>query len=490
MTGSDKKVLARHQAPPWYHDAKLGIFVHWGLYSVPGWAPRLDGEGPLFTRIVDAMAAGRMPYSEWYLNSLRTPGSPTRAYHREHYGDAPYQAFREPFVSMLDGWDPGAWADLFAAAGAAYVVLTTKHSDGFLLWPSAHRHPSWPDWQLERDVVGELADAVRSRGMRFGVYYSGGLDWSFVTRPIVDLASVYSTVPTDPAYRDYADSHLRELIARYRPSVLWNDISLPPGFARDRLLVDYLEAVPDGTINDRMRVVPHAVARCLERAPGRALLNTVGRWASRGGGAVRSVPYFADFATPEYTTESEVRAHKWETCRGFGHSFGYNRAETEEHLLSSAEVITTLVDVVSKNGNLLLNVGPRGDDGAVPDLQADRLRALGEWLSINREAVVGTRPWIRAEGYTSAGQEVRFTQGSGALYATILGRPGPGPLTIDGVPTPGPVRILGHGPVPGASDGRALRVEWPAGIEAAPAYCLRVGDRQGAGPRRGLLAPS
>ncbi|HET6874436.1 MAG TPA: alpha-L-fucosidase, partial [Acidimicrobiales bacterium] len=458
-----KDVLSAHRAPPWFEDAKLGIFVHWGLYSVPGWAPPLAGTGPLFTQIVDAMAAGRMPYAEWYLNSLRTPGSATEAYHRDHYGDAPYQAFREHFVTMLDGWRPEAWADLFASTGASYVVLTTKHSDGFLLWPSAHRHPTWPDWQLERDVVGELAAAVRARGLRFGVYYSGGLDWSFVSRPIVDLASVYSTVPTSPVYRTYAEAHLRELVARYRPSVLWNDISLPPGFPRDELLVHYLESVPDGVVNDRMRTVPAAIARALDRQPGRWLANTLGRRASAGGGAVRSVPYFADYATPEYTTESGIRAHKWETCRGFGHSFGYNRAETEEDLLAPTDIIRSLVDTAAKNGNLLLNVGPRGEDGVIPDAQADRLRALGSWMSTNREAVVGTRPWVRAEGVTDAGQPVRFTQGGGALYAILLDRPEAGPLAIRGVTTPGPTCVLGHGVVPGRTDGRDLMLEWPAG---------------------------
>ena len=95
-----KDVLSAHRAPPWFEDAKLGIFVHWGLYSVPGWAPPLVGTGPLFTQIVDAMAAGRMPYAEWYLNSLRTPGSATEAYHRAHCGDTPYQAFRDQFVAL------------------------------------------------------------------------------------------------------------------------------------------------------------------------------------------------------------------------------------------------------------------------------------------------------------------------------------------------------------------------------------------------------
>ncbi len=107
MTGGDrdnKAILSRHRAPPWFDDAKLGIFVHWGLYSVPGWAPKLDGDGPVFAQIADAMASGRMPYAEWYLNSLRTPGSATQTHHREQFGDAPYEAFREPFLAMLENY--------------------------------------------------------------------------------------------------------------------------------------------------------------------------------------------------------------------------------------------------------------------------------------------------------------------------------------------------------------------------------------------------
>ena len=477
-----KAILAKHRAPPWYDAAKLGIFVHWGLYSVPGWAPPLTGEGPLFTQIMDAMTAGRMPYAEWYLNSLRTAGSATEAYHRATYGDAPYEAFREQFVAMLEGWDPDSWADLFAATGAGYVVLTTKHSDGFLLWPSAHRHPTWPDWQLERDVVGELAEAVRGRGLRFGVYYCGGLDWSFVTRPIVDVASVYSTVPYSRDYVSYAEAHMRELVDRYRPSVLWNDISLPPGFPRDEVLVDYLGSVPEGVINDRMRMLPSAAVWGLGHQPLRGLANSIGRRVSAGGGPAQSVPYFADYTTPEYTAESDIRSHKWESCRGFGHSFGYNRAETDEDWLTSSEVVWGLVDTVSKNGNLLLNVGPRGEDGLIPDPQSDRLRVLGKWMTVNREAIVGSRPWIRAEGSTDAGHPVRFTQAGGALYATLLGRPDPGPLKIAGVATRGPLHVVGHGRIPGGSDGRDLRLEWPAELAESQAYCVRIGERTATEP--------
>jgi alpha-L-fucosidase len=476
--GEARRLLAAHRAPPWFEDAKLGIFVHWGLYSVPGWAPLLGGEGPEFSRITDAIAAGRTPYAEWYWNSLRVEGSPTEAYHREHYGSAPYDDFRGPFVAMLKTWDPHAWADLFAASGAGYIILTAKHADGFLLWPSEHRHPRRPDWQLERDVVGELAEAVRARGMRFGVYYCGGLDWSFVTRPIVDLASVYATVPTEPAYRHYVEAHLRELISRYRPSVLWNDISLPPHFPRDELLVDYLETVPDGTVNDRMRVVPGAVARGLGRQPARRLANRLGRRAAARGGTAAKPPYFADYSTPEYTAEPELRRTKWETCRGLGHSFGYNRAESDDDLLGPGELVSTFADIVAKNGNLLLNVGPRGEDGTIPELQADRLHRLGSWLAVHGEAVVGTRPWIRPAGRTGAGHDVRFTQRDGALYVIILGRPAPGPLVVDGIRTPGPVELLGYGPVPGGVHGGSLRLEWPPDAGGADSFVLRVGPRR------------
>jgi alpha-L-fucosidase len=302
----------------------------------------------------------------------------------------------------------------------------------------------------------------------------GNFSWP-PSQPVVDLASVYSTVPTSRGYRDYVEAHLRELVDRYRPSILWNDIALPPAFSRDEVLVDYLERVPDGVINDRMRVVPKAVARGLRHQPIRWLANSLGRRAvARGGVGHGGVPYFADYATPEYTAQADIRSHKWEACRGFGHSFGFNRAETEQHLLRPSEVVHGLVDAVSKNGNLLLSVGPRGEDGVVPDLQSDRLRELGDWLKVNGDAIYGTRPWTRAEGRTDTGHEVRFTQARGALYAIVLGDPIPGPVVIGRVPTPGPVELLGHGPLSRREDQSCLRIEWPSGVSGVPAHVLRI----------------
>jgi alpha-L-fucosidase len=128
------RALRRRPVPTWWRDAKLGIFVHWTPASVPAFAPTASEIGELFASgRPDALAS--VPYSEWYENSLRFPESPVSAYHREHYGDRPYRAFAEAWERALDQWDPRAWAERFAATGARYVVLVTKHMDGYCLWP-------------------------------------------------------------------------------------------------------------------------------------------------------------------------------------------------------------------------------------------------------------------------------------------------------------------------------------------------------------------
>ncbi len=133
--------LSRHPLPQWYADAKLGIFVHWGLYSVPGWAPLSHPEHDF--RNVDYIKNN--PYAEWYYNVMRIDGSPTQAYHRQHYGgDFDYYNFVPVFNQESAKWKPDQWAEIFHDAGARYVVLTTKHHDGFTLWPSATPNPTLP----------------------------------------------------------------------------------------------------------------------------------------------------------------------------------------------------------------------------------------------------------------------------------------------------------------------------------------------------------
>ena len=170
--------LSQHPLPAWYQDAKLGIFIHWGLYSVPAWAKGTK------TSLEDILANGdglerfaNNPYAEWHLNSLRIEGSSTAEYHQEAFGpDFSYYNFVPRFNEAIRAWQPAEWAELFKEIGAGYVVLTTKHHDGFLLWPSDTPNSYQENYFIERDLVGELTQAVTDQGMRMGLYYSSGLD--------------------------------------------------------------------------------------------------------------------------------------------------------------------------------------------------------------------------------------------------------------------------------------------------------------------------
>src|SRR5262249_38315982 len=199
-----------------------------------------------------------VPYTEWYENSLRFPGSSVARYHREHFGSKPVHEFAAEFALAVEKyWDPESWAEAFAAAGARYVVLVTNDHDRLCLWPARVPNPKRLGFNSKRDVVGELARAVRARGIRFGVYYSGGLDWTFDARPIANIGDLIAAAPGG-AYLRYADAHFRELIERFQPDMLWNDISWPG--ARGslvRLFADYYHQRPEGLVNDRWTpVVP------------------------------------------------------------------------------------------------------------------------------------------------------------------------------------------------------------------------------------------
>jgi alpha-L-fucosidase len=440
--------LRQHAVPQWFHDAKLGIFVHWGAYSVPGWAVRT--ERSQFEQAAEKgweYAFAHNPYAEWYLNTLSIDGSPTRDYHNATFGEGfSYDGFAPMFNAAMRGWDPDAWAALFAAAGARYVVPGTKHHDGFLMWPSARPNPFKQNWHAERDLIGELATAVRGRGMRYGLYYSGGLDWTFQGLPIRSVPEMIAAIPQRDDYARYADAHWRELIDRYEPSVLWNDIGYPDAGASERLFADYYNRMPDGLVNNRFdfRGTLAGTAHC-------------------------------DFITPEYSTLAEVSERKWESCRGIGHSFGYNRNETESDYMSADGLIHLLVDIVSKNGNLLLNVGPTAA-GEIPWTQATRLLELGAWLRINGDAIYGTRPWRRAGAATADGIEVRFTQAADSLYAIVLGTPATPTVVIPGiVPRDGAiVEQLGYlAPLAWRREGDGVAVELPLAPAPSPGFSLR-----------------
>ena len=470
----DPKSLRTHPVPAWFEDAKFGIFVHWSLSCIPAWAPRAGS-------LVDIVRANPhsfqhlSPYAEWYWNALRIPGSPTAAHHAKVWGNAPYQAFREPFDRMLQSWDPDPWAELFAKAGAQYVVHVTKHHDGFCLWPTSVRNPHQSSWAAARDVVGDLAAAVRARGMRFGIYYSGGLDWTFEPRPIRGIADGSAAVPLDPAYERYADAHYRELIEHVRPSVLWNDISYPPhGGALWCLLADYYAAIPEGVVNDRFLPSPRWLVRALRLPPIAAAVDAIAARVVRRSDftLVPPRPPHCDFRTPEYASFPDAKSYKWEATRGIAHSFGMNDNEDEANLLDPAELVRSFADTVSKNGNLLLNVGPTRD-GVIHPREASRLEAIGAWLAVNGDAIRGTRPWRRAEGTTREGIGVRFTAKGNTTYAILLATPSGDEVRIrDFAARTDTVTLIGHGRVAARAEGADLVVAWPANVAAAPAYAL------------------
>jgi alpha-L-fucosidase len=469
--------LRRHEVPAWYDDAKLGIFIHWSVSSVPGFAPR-GSIGDVLT----AAGQAASPYAEWYWNSLKLPGSAVAKHHHEVHGDRPYESFADDYRKGLEQWRPLDWAQRFRAAGARYVVLVAKHHDGFCLWPSdvAHPDPRRKDWHSGRDVVGELASAVRGAGMRFGTYYSGGLDWTFDDRPLRGLLDLLAGMPGGP-YPAYAAAQVRELVERVAPDVLWNDISWPE--RREglwKLIADYYNAVPDGVINDRW--LHRTALVSLLRIPGATrLLDALLRrhLARREGLASPPPPTVYDYRTPEYATFPEIQRRKWECVRGIDRSFGYNRNSIPEDFLSHEELLHSFVDIVSKNGNLLLNVGPRGADAQIPEIQLERLRWLGEFLSDNGEAIYGSRPWKRAEGATREGVPVRFTTRSRKLYATLLGTPSTRAVTLVDVPVAdeSSVRQLGSPERPRASrsGGGDLRVEVATGWADRPCHSLCLG---------------
>jgi alpha-L-fucosidase len=472
-----------HPIPAWYDDAKLGIFVHWTAAAIPAFAPRED-VGEVF-RSGRPNPQAEVPYTEWYENSLRFPGSSVSRWHREHYGAKPYADCVRQFSEVIEKhWDPEDWASQFAAAGARYVVFVTKHHDGFCLWPSAVANPRRADWASRRDVVGELAAAVRARGMRFGVYYSGGLDWSFDAHPIGTLADLMAAMPLGD-YPAYADAQVRELVARVAPDMLWNDISWPGDRTSFlRLVADYYRAVPEGLINDRW-ITASLATRALKWAPvrrlaDRALQRAIAR--SRGG-ITPPRPLHFDTRTPEYTVFDRVRREKWECVRGMDKSFGYNRTSQPEDFLSRAELIHGLVDIASKNGNLLINVGPRGEDAKIPEPQRERLAWLGSFMGRNGEALVGTRPWTRAEGDTAEGVPVRFTRKAGFVYATLLGTPPGAHVTLRGVALEcgGSVRLVGGDACPFERVGADLRVTLPAPLPDEPAHALALDLVEAAG---------
>lgn len=370
-----------HTVPKWYEDCKFGIFIHWGIYSVPAFAPHTWELGEVESEEWFA----DNPYAEWYYNSLNIGKGPTYEHHIKTYGtDFRY----EDFIPMwkAENWDPAHWAEVFKEAGAQYVVLTTKHHDGFCLFPSKYTKFNSVEMGPKRDITGELTKAVRNAGIRMGLYYSGLIDWQYANDPIYEDADLFGTASPTFAYADYSYNQMMELVDKYQPSVFWNDIGWPKQSeeAMPYFLSHYYNVVEEGVVNDRFN----------------------GR--------------YYDFLTKEYKAGKADRKEKWEMCRGLGLSFGYNAYESDDMLISVPDLIELLVKTVANNGNLLLNIGPKAD-GTIPQEQEQRLKALGQWLAVNKDGIYGTRCSDRESEILENGVELHYTQKDGNLNVFIVG---------------------------------------------------------------------
>ncbi|MFI9556405.1 alpha-L-fucosidase [Nonomuraea endophytica] len=424
------------EVPAWFRDAKFGVFVHWGLYSVPGWAsPRLPGQN-----VPAELEYSHHQYAEWYANTVRIPGSPAQDFHERRYGvGVSYEDLAD--VWTAEAFDPAGWMRLFAESGARYVVPTAKHHDGFCLWDTATTPFNSACRGPRRDLMAAMAEQAREAGLRFGFYYSGALDWHVSHfPPIRSLTDLFTLRRNDEAFARHSFEQVAELVDRHAPDLLWNDIDWPDSakaggpYGLSELFDRYYARVPDGVVNDRWGVA------------------------------------HLGYRTREYQSESRTSPWVWEATRGLGQSFGYNRAEDERHLLGREELVHLLVDTVAKNGNLLLNIGPHAD-GSLPGDQVERLRFLGEWLRVFGGAVYGTRPWVRhAE---PAGQPVRYTLRPDGTLNVIVLDPGAGVLTVAGdlVETVRATGSWGDGPVKIDSSGN---IEIPGGLRGLPAAVLTV----------------
>ncbi len=443
----------KHPLPGWWRDAKFGIFIHWGPASVPAWT----------------LPNGLSGF--WYWLEQQVPGTPTWLHHLQTYGaNVTYDDLIAKFTAAK--YDPAAWAKTFKQAGARYLLLTTKHHDGFALWCSGTTHRDACEMGPRRDLVGPLVKAARKRGIRPGLYYSIPEWFSPAPRPI--LTNVLSSLLSNQAapagvlgdavfnlrarnaytqapvpytgyvpIADYGSGQvrpqLRELIHKYRPDEIWCDIGGAESYYQSNAVIaDYYRAVPRGVVNDRC-----------------------------GDGHTH-----ADFASVEqgngYTIGTQTIGKPTETDRSIGNWF-YSDANTEERLPTPAALLGELVTAVSMNSNYVLNVAPRGD-GTLAQTDVRRLRYIGRWLTINGAAIYGSRPW--KQGADDNNANTRFTVGKdGRFYVITIGWPGRQLKIAAPVPVPDGARLTllgGDGSaLPWRRSGQGIVVGLPADMTKA-----------------------
>lgn len=349
--------LDKRPNPAWFDDDKIGIFIHWSVFSVPAIA-----------WVYPDKPYGYGGHSCWYgmyidhIAELEpTEQAKLEAFHRKTYGDVPFKALAPLFKA--EAFDPDQWARLFKRSGARYSFMTSNFHDGYCLWPSPYG-PAWNSMEVgpKRDLLGDFSKAMVGAGLRAGFYYSLGE----FNHPLYQKALQPNGDPK-PFVREHMQPQLREVVNRYRPSLIYFDgewqFPLDSFEIYDFLAWLYSESPcrSDVVVNDRFG------------------------HGSRGkhGGV---------FCSEAGVRESSID-HKWCEDRPISRgNWSYNRLERLEDYLTERDLIHLLVETVALGGNLHVDISPCAD-GTIPMLQQERLLQMGEWLKVNGEAIYGTRRW-------------------------------------------------------------------------------------------------
>ena len=363
--------LNKRGIPAWFGQDKFGIFIHWGVYSVPSYAPVIENSGD--------------SYAEWYWHHIQDSDAKFTSFHDKNYGsDFQYPQFEKQFTASM--FNPQQWADVFKKSGAKYVVLTSKHHEGYCLWNSAEADRDWQrPWNAvtgtpHRDLLGDLTNAVRDAGLKMGYYYS--------------LYEWYNPLWLQDKKR-YVSEHMfpqfKDLVTKYKPSVIFSD--------------------GEWDLSDTAWRSPELLAWLFNESPVKNEVVIDDRW----GYNTREKYNGCLYATSEYGSGMNADV-VWEENQGIGHSYGYNRNEQLNDYKSSHDLILMLVDIVSRGGNLLLDIGPTAD-GRIPVIMQQRLTDMGTWLNTNGEAIYNTTAWTAPHQWSEGKQPQKSDKNFMAGYS-------------------------------------------------------------------------
>lgn len=465
--------ISQYEIPEWFADAKFGIFIHWGAYSVPAygseWYPRR-----MYEKEIVRNGKGEVK---------QNAKDEIYQYHKAKYGDPSEFGYKD-FIPMFkaENFDANEWVDLFDQAGAKYVIPVAEHHDGFAMYNSSHTRWNAVDMGPKRDILGELAKATNAKGLKFGASSHFAFNWNYYTRePGWDTndpqyADLYSRPhtqyePCDEEFLELWWKRTTEIIDKYQPEVLWFDFYI-----------------------DRPEFVPyHAKLAAYYYNKGLEWKRDVVLQTKNFH--LESFPEGTNVLDIERGKLADIRKDPWQTDTSIGkNSWGY---VTNWISKSAQSLLHDLVDIVSKNGCMLLNVGPRAD-GTIPQDQADVLLEMGDWLKVNGEAIYETRPWtIFGEGPTEVkkghhseknnkaftAEDFRFTQKDDVLYAIMLGWPEGGKATIKSLEEGGAyldqdikqITLLGYkGSLTWESTSTGLKVNLPSEPVGNHAYTLKI----------------